>query len=234
MHEFVVVVKSLHGEQSELAESHLLEVEVLHYEGGEVVISHFVENVVGRDAVGGIGEQEHVRLVHVVRKRCEFFAVANGGAVRRKACCPNQAASVARRALDRAARVELLEHSRSGGRDVGLGILLEKCFERFLKFLLIVFGDIGERIEEHKFRHQLRKRIIGFHTRQRIVHLLVAIVEISVVGLRVGIFFLVEHSSQVVDVVGVLHGFAVVGVGKLGDDELAIDFGISGVACAHI
>ena len=133
-----------------------------------------------------------------------------------------------------ATAVQLLEHCRSSGCDVGVGVAFEQLLDSVLEFGFVVFGYISQSVEEHELRHDFRQRIIGLHLGKRVVHVGVAVADVGVVGLRIKLFLHVVHASQIVEVVGVFHRLSVSRLLEVGGDELSVALGGSGVALAHI
>ena len=231
--QFLEVLKSAHHQQSQAPEGHLLQVVVLDNEGGEVVAGHLVEEGVRTHAVGGVEQDKHVRLVEVVGKRCELLCDV-AGAVVGQTCRPQHAARVVATATQSAPGVQALGDSRRHRRDVGLGIALQHLLEHLFKLVVVALGEITQCVNPHKLGHDFAERILAHHLGVSLVHGVVVVGQVVGVCHLVHLLLLVEHVLQVVEVVGVLKGFAILRVGKLLDDELPVSFGLAHTVGAHI
>ena len=176
--QLVVVGESFHHEQSHIAKRHLLQIVVAHIKRAEIVACHLIEQNVGVDGVGAIHQHKHLRLVGRGFQVGELL-IGNFAARRIVGKChgtPEHTACIRAAAGELSSGFNMLHNGRSGGCDIGFGIALQHFFEHLLKFFVIFFGNVCQRIDKHKLRHQFRKRISAHHFGIRLVHGLVIIV----------------------------------------------------------
>ena len=107
--------------------------------------------------------------------------------------------------------------SRRG--DVGFGIAFEHFLQHLLEFVVVLLGDIRQRIDEHKLRHQLRERIAAHHFGVSLMHSLVVVVQVVVVCFGIQLFLHLAHLLEVVEVGRVFHRYAVFRFGKVGENQ---------------
>ena len=101
--------------------------------------------------------------------------------------------------------------------------------------MVVVFlRNIGKRVDKHEFRHDFRQRIFLHHCGIGLVHCLVVVVEIVLISLSIHFLLLVSHVFQVLHIVGVGHGLAILRLGKVGQYELSERLGLGVVFAAHI
>ena len=65
MFEFLEIGESLHNQQADVGEAHLLKVEILDHERGEVEPGHFIEQLVGVDLIARESEHEILGRIRV-------------------------------------------------------------------------------------------------------------------------------------------------------------------------
>ena len=232
--EFGIVRESLDNEQSQIAEVHLFQVKVLHRVVAEVVLGHLIEQHIAPDGVGRVHKNEVLRLVESLAEWGELFLDALGGGVVAESHRPEHAAGILAATVNLAALVDLLHNRRSGGRDVGFGITLQHFLERFLELVVVLFSNIGKRVDKHELGHEFRQRVGAHHLGVGAMHSAIVVVEIVLVGLLIHAFLHLLHVLEVFKIVGVLHGLPVLGVGKFGQNHAAVVFGLREVAVAHV
>ncbi len=133
LQQLLVVGKTLDHEQAHAAEGHRLQVVVLDFVGLEIVACHLIEQLVAAHRVVVEGQHKELSLAASLSQGLEGGLLASlaGAVVAQLERRPVHAAHVAAsRAGELAAGVELLEHARCRGGDVGLGIALEQLLER--------------------------------------------------------------------------------------------------------
>ena len=113
-------------------------------------------------------------------------------------------------------------------------IALEHFLHGALELLGIALGDIGQCVQEHELRHDFRQRIGLHHFGISCMHGSIVVAQIGSVGLVVELFLHEVHALEVLDVVGVLHCLAILGVGKVVKNELPIPLRVGYVATAVV
>ena len=196
--------------------------------------SHLIEQHVAVHAVGGIEQDEHLRLVVVLAKRGEGALQRLGRGVIAQTCGPQHTAHVAAATFQSTALIKLLDDFRSHRGDVGLRVSLQHVLDRLLKFLVILLGEIGQCVDEHELGHDLGERILAHHLGIGLMYGRMVISEISAVGLLIHAFLVTVHVLEVLQIVGILHCHTVFGVGKVGEDAVTIRFGIGNLVVAHV
>ena len=232
--EFFEISEVFDGYHAEAAVVHGLEVEVFDDEGAEVVAGDVVEELIGADAVGGEDEDEELSVLGV---EGEGDGVGGGvGGVAAERHVPNHGAhvGVGGGALELAAVVEAFEPGGYGWCEVGVGVAFEQGFEGLLELVGLAVGDVGEGLEEHELGHEAAHGEAVGDVVVDGVHLGVVVVHVGLVGAVVEGLLLGLHVAQALYVVGVLEGEGILGVGEVGEDELAVVLGARGVVAAHV
>ena len=219
----VEVLKALHDQQTQTAEVHLLQVVVLDDERVEVVTCHLVEQQARTHRVGGVEQDEHLRLVVVLFERRELALECLWRGVVAQACAPQHATGIAAATFELAAGVQLLDNAAGGRGDVGFGIALQHVLEGLLELVIVALRDIRQRVDEHELGHNLGQGVLAHHLGIRFMHCLVVVVEVVGVGLGVHPLLLDAHPLQVLDVVGVKQRLAFLGFGKVAQNHVAIN-----------
>ena len=220
----IEIGKALDHNQSQIAKRHGLQLKVLDDKRVEVVLSHLKEQLVRRNRVGREHEHKVLWLVAALLERRELLVLGASSGVVGQAHGPEHAAGVDQSGMWLAALVEFLDNRRGGGCDISLGVALEHLLEGALELVVVLLGDIGQRVDKHELRHDLRQRIGLHHLKVGGMHGGVVVAQIGIVGLVVEFFLDEVHAHEVLDVVGILHRLAVLRVGKLVEDELPVVF----------
>ena len=99
---------------------------------------------------------------------------------------------------------------------------------------MVLLGEVTQRVDKHEFGHDLGQGVLAHHLGISVVHGIVIVGQvIGIGGLIHGLLVLV-HVLEILNVVGILHGLSVLGVGKLGEDAVAVGLGISDLPVAHV
>ena len=228
------VVHSLDYQQAQRAEVHLFDVIVLDLEGVEVVACHLIEQHVGVDAVAGIEQDEHLRLVVVLGKRGERALQCLGCGIVAQARGPQHAAHVAAASLEATALVELLDNLGCHGGDVGLRIALQHVLERLFELVVVLLGQVTQRVDEHELGHDLGQRVLAHHLGVGLVDGSVVVGQVVGIGRLVHVLLVAAHILEVLQIVGVLHGHTVLGIRELVENHFPIRFGIGVLLVAHV
>ena len=191
------------------------------------MLSHLIEQLVGRHRVGREHEHKELRLVATLGEWSELSVGGVAGRVGRQAHRPQHAASVLRATINLATLVELLHHRRCCGSDIGLGIALKHLPEGFLEHLGVALGNIGQGVDKHKLGHNLRQRIGAHHVGIGLMHDGVVVVKIGSIGLVVEFFLHQIHALEVLQVVGILHRHAIFRLGEVAQNQLPVTLGVA-------
>ena len=127
-----------------------------------------------------------------------------------------------------------LEPCRGHGGEVGVGIALQEVAQGTVECVFIFFGHVGQGVEKHKLGHDFAQRIFFLHTCVGGMYVGVAVVEICLVCSLIEFLLHAVHVAQLVDIVGVGHGYAVFRVGEVAQYELAPFLSLGGVALAKV
>ena len=180
-------------------------------------------------------EQEGMRCFGVACElngafRCRRVGVLSGGY---EACVPYHASCVGEAAVDFASFGHSGKVSRGHRRGIGLGIAFEHFAQRLVELFGLVFGDVGQRVEEHELGHEFAQGVVAHHVVVGLMNPVVAVFEVIVVGAGVEFFLTGIHLAQILEIVRVGHGEAVFRVGEIRQNFLAPFLGFGGVTGLH-
>ena len=130
--------------------------------------------------------------------------------------------------------VELLDNLGCNGCDIGLRVTLQHVLDGFLELLVILLGEIAQGINEHELGHNLGQRILAHHLGVGLVYCTVVVGQIVGVGLFIHVLLIAVHVLEVLQIVGILHGHAVLGFREVDKNTVAVRLCILFLSVAHV
>ena len=110
---------------------------------------------------------------------------------------------------------------------------MQHVFERFLEFIVVFLGEVAQRVNEHEFGHDFGEGVLAHHLGIGIMHASVVVGEVFGIGRLIHLLLVAVHVLEVLQIVGILHRHAVLGLGEVDEDAVAVGLCIGLLPVAH-
>ena len=142
MFELAEILESLYNNESDVSETHLLEIEVLNYERREVESRHLVEKHIGTDRIAVEGQNKILRLVRIALERGGLTVGGKRSLGVAQAQIPDHSARVGRTGVGGTSGVEAAHDASRHIGHIRVGPFLKQLGQTLLEFTVILFGQI--------------------------------------------------------------------------------------------